>query len=150
MATNWILSTPASIANYLQQDAIALDYITFVASEKVTICTRCCTAVPVMGLDTHLRIAHHVPSKLRRMTIARFDGVPAAQFFNDLVPGQGGSTPLLYFPPPVPGFCCPRCTDFKTINWGQMRRHAKTEHDISASECVQDQSKHTVCLRKRT
>jgi hypothetical protein len=78
----------AEVAFYIVQEheQIALDYLTFVASEKVIICTLCCTAVPVTGLDTHLRTCHNVPPKLRLMTIARFDSVPAAQTFHDLVP----------------------------------------------------------------
>ncbi|OAL42614.1 hypothetical protein IQ07DRAFT_465673, partial [Pyrenochaeta sp. DS3sAY3a] len=149
MATNWILSTPASIANkYVLM--IGLDYVTFIASEKVIVCTRCSTAVPVTGLDTHLRTCHHVPIKLRRKTIARFDGVPAAQSFNDLVPRQDGSTPLSYLLPPVPGFSCPHCTERKTINWRRMRQQAKTEHKISAPECAQDQSRYECHLQSWT
>jgi hypothetical protein len=30
-----------------------------------------------MRLDAHLHTSHHVPFKLRRMTIAQFDGMPA-------------------------------------------------------------------------
>ncbi|KAH7390028.1 hypothetical protein BKA66DRAFT_581759, partial [Pyrenochaeta sp. MPI-SDFR-AT-0127] len=72
-----ILSTPTSIANYLQYKLTALDYIIFVVSERVIICKPYCTAVPVIGLDTHLRTCHRVPLKLRRMTIARFNNLPA-------------------------------------------------------------------------
>jgi hypothetical protein len=133
-----------------QHEAIALDYVTFVASEKVIVCTLCRIAIPVAGLDTHLRTYHHVPSKLRRMTIARFDSVPAAQTFKDLVPRQDGSTPLSYLSPPAPGFCCPHCTQGQTINWDQMRRHAKAEHNISAPECVQDQSRYECYLQSWT
>lgn len=133
-----------------QHEPIALDYVTFVASEKVIICTLCRTAVPVTRLDTHLRTYHHVPPKLRRMTMARFDSVPVAQTLNDLVPRQDGSTPLSYLPPPAPGFCCPHCTQGKTINWDQMRRHAKAEHKISAPECVQDRSRYECYLQSWT
>lgn len=121
--------------------------MTFVASENVVVCTPCYTAVPVTDLDTHLRTCHYVPFKLRRATIARFDGVPAAQSFNDLVPRQDGSTPLSYLSPPLPGFRCPHCTEGKTINWDQMRRHAKTNHNISAPECFQDQSRYNCHLQ---
>jgi hypothetical protein len=131
-----------------EHEPTALDYVTFIASEKVIVCTRCSTAVPVTGLDTHLRTCHHVPFKLRRATIARFDGVPAAQSFNDLVPRQDESTPLSYLPPPAPGFCCPHCTKGKTISWDRMRQHAKAEHNISAPECVQDQSRYECYLRR--
>jgi hypothetical protein len=60
----------AEVAFYIVQEheQIALDYLTFVASEKVIICTLCCTAVPVTGLDTHLRTCHNVPPKLRLMS----------------------------------------------------------------------------------
>jgi hypothetical protein len=64
---------------------LTVDYIISVASEKVLICARCSIAVLVKGLDTHLRKAHHVPPKLRQATISRFDSVPAAQYFYNLV-----------------------------------------------------------------
>jgi hypothetical protein len=96
----------AEFAFYIlqQHEPIALDNVTFVAGEKVIICTRCCTAVPVTGLDTYLRASHHVPPKVRRMAIARFDSVPAAQSFKDLVPRYDRSVPLSYLSPPAPGF----------------------------------------------
>lgn len=164
MAATWILSTPGSIAkqnvcNVSYQSAklafqtlqehgpVALDYVTFVASENVVICTPCYTAVPVTGLNTHLRTCHYVPAKVRRATIARFDGVPAAKSFNDLVPRPDGSSPLSYLSPPLPGFRCPHCTEGKTINWDQMRRHAKTNHNISALECFQDDSRYKYYLQ---
>jgi hypothetical protein len=100
-----------------EHEQIALDYHTFVASEKVIVCTLCYTAVPVTGLDTYLRTCYNVPLKLRRMTIARFDSVPAAQTFNDLVPRQDGLMPFSYLSAPAPGFCCLHCTEGKTINW---------------------------------
>ncbi|EOA82366.1 uncharacterized protein SETTUDRAFT_76814, partial [Exserohilum turcica Et28A] len=150
MATNWILSTPASIANHLPYDLSTLDYITFVPSEKVIICTRCCAAVPVTRLNAHLQTFHHVPFKLRRTTIARFDSIPAAQSFQDLVPRQDRSAPLSYLLPPVPGFCCPHCTEGKTINWDCMRKHAKEKHNISAPKCLRDQSRYKCYLQSWT
>jgi hypothetical protein len=69
-----------------QQELITLDYVIFVASEKVIICTLYCTAVPLTGLDTYLRTCYYISPKLRRITIVRFDGVPAAQTLNNLVP----------------------------------------------------------------
>lgn len=64
----------AEFGSYIlqQHEPIALDYVTFVTSENVIVYTPCCTAVPVTGLDTHLRTCHRVPPKLRRMTIPRF------------------------------------------------------------------------------
>ena len=82
IAATWILLTPGSIAkqdvcNVSYQSAklafqtvqehgpVSLDYVTFVASENVIICTPCYTAVPVTGLNTHLRTCHYVPAKVR-------------------------------------------------------------------------------------
>ncbi|KAH8692551.1 hypothetical protein GQ44DRAFT_744656 [Phaeosphaeriaceae sp. PMI808] len=138
MAKNWIVSTPASIANnlVLKPDFITLDYITFVANEKVIICTPYHTAVPIKGLDTHLRTTHRVPLKQRRITIAQFEGTPTTQTFNNLVPCKDRSTPLSYLLPPAPRFCCPHCTECKTISWEQIRKHMKGNHNISAPECT--------------
>jgi hypothetical protein len=66
-------------------ETLTVDYITFVASEKVLLCTRCSIAVLVKGLDTYLRKAYHVRPQLRRAMILRFDSVPAAQYFHELV-----------------------------------------------------------------
>jgi hypothetical protein len=84
------------------------------------------------------------------MTIARFDGMPAAQSFEDLVPCQDGSAPLSYLLPPVPGFCCPHCTEKKTINWDRMRQHAKVKHNITAPEYLRDQSRYKCYLQSWT
>jgi hypothetical protein len=133
-----------------QQEPLTVDYITFVASDNVLICTRCSIAVPAKGLDTHLRKAHHVPTKLRRATISRFDSVPAAQYFHDLVLRPDQSTPLAYLLPPAPGFCCPHCPEGKTISWDQMRQYAKTKHNIRAPDCVKDQSRYECYLQSWT
>lgn len=84
------------------------------------------------------------------MTTARFDGMPAAQSFEHLVPRPDGSAPLSYLLPPVPGFCCPHCTEKKTINWDRMRQHAKVKHNITAPECLRDQSRYKCYLQSWT
>jgi hypothetical protein len=131
-------------------ETLTVDYITFVASEKVLLCTRCSIAVPVKGLDTHLRKAHHVRPQLRRATISRFDSVPAARYFHELVLRPDQSIPLAYLHPPAPGFCCPHCPEGKTINWDQMRQHAKAKHNIRAPDCVKDQSRYECYLQSWT
>ena len=167
MAATWILSTPGSIAKQdvcnvsyrsaelafqtvQEHGPVSLDYVTFVASENVIICTPCYTAVPVTGLNTHLRTCHYVPAKVRRATIARFDGVPAAKSFNDLVPCPDGSSPLSYLGPPMPGFCCPHCSEGKSINWDTMQQHTKKHHNISAPDCLQDRSRYKCYLQSWT
>ena len=49
--------------------------------------------------------------------------------------------PLSYLSSPVPGFCCPDCTEYKTINWDMMTRHASKEHEIKPPVCLRDQQK---------
>jgi hypothetical protein len=98
-------------------EPLTVDYITFVVSEKVLLCTRCSIAVLVKGLDTYLRKAYYVRPQLRRATISRFDSVPAAQYLYKLVLRLDQSRPLAYLLLPAPGFCCLHCLEGKTINW---------------------------------
>jgi hypothetical protein len=103
--------------NMLQpHEPLTVDYITFVASEKVLLCTRCSIAVLVKGLDTYLQKAYYVRPQLQRTIILRFNSVPAAQYFYKLVLCLDQLILLTYLLLLAPRFCCLHYLEGKTIN----------------------------------
>ncbi|KAK7178263.1 hypothetical protein PSPO01_15690 [Paraphaeosphaeria sporulosa] len=109
-----------------QANTLAFNPLTFVASERVIVCTPCKVAVPYQHIDTHLRDGHRFRAALRRTIAAQFDGLPAVRNIADLKPL------------------------FKTVNWDRVRRHAKKDHGINAVDCRQRKSEMSYALQSWT
>ena len=86
--------------------------------------------MPKDSLLKHLR-HWHKGTKGHRKTAASFDGLPVGATIRQLEPCPDGSPSLSFLLPPVSGFCCLECPNFKTISEHAYRKHVRREHGVS-------------------
>jgi len=55
---------------------------------------------------------------------------PVAQTLKELLPLPDDQAPLLFLPPPIPGYSCLRCVLYKATNFKNVRAHLNTEYEI--------------------
>jgi hypothetical protein len=105
------------------------DGIIHVPEEGILICQECRVLVPSECLASHLnRIHRAVPLRQRREIIASFSQLPVLRSWSATRPRPDGSLPLAYLRPPVKGYTCLLCSNFKTINPDCLRRHRSSKH----------------------
>ena len=96
----------------------------------VAFCTSCKVAVPLSSLHNHLRAVHRgINAERQRQIVKHFEALPVVRSVDELELLKDGSASLSFLKPPQPGYFCPDCTSYKTIDWRELRRHTVACHD---------------------
>ena len=123
---------PGHLLMHILQNLSNLIRIRYLPEYGVALCTYCKVAVPKNCIANHLRMWHK-GCKNRQALINELQELPIAATHAELEPRADGSAPLSFLIAPQPGYRCPECTPFRSINWYAIRLHVAKAHARSIS-----------------